>query len=113
MTEEQAQKVLEAAESGVQGLQNWVESMQEWAERFVSVWQEWAGRAMPKLVQAAERIKAILWEAYSEAGQPYGPTEDGMWRWFGELRNRAQREYEQWLREQMAIGPLPIKGMGR
>ena len=85
MTEEQAQRIV------------------EWAERFVAIWQEWWDRAKPALIRSAQGIRATLWQAYTEAGQPYGPTEDGMWRWFRELNERAQSEYKQWLEEQMAV----------
>jgi len=77
--------------------------LMEWVERFVETWQDWWNRAQLAVIKAAQGMRDAFWQAYTEAGQPYGPTEDGMWRWLGELSERARSEYKQWIDAQMAV----------
>ncbi len=36
-------------------------------------------------------LRTMMWDAYSDAGLPFGSDEDGMWRWWAsDLRTTAQ-----------------------
>lgn len=74
----------------------------EQAQHFAKAMAEF-GRAVREqliepMLRAARTMHIAVWNAYRAAGMPYGETEAGMMRWFGErsaaARVEREREYE-------------------
>lgn len=66
MTEEQAQK--------------WLDAVQAFTEKLYRCAAPVAGMAMALM----HLVKAGLWEEYAKAGCPYGVSEEALFRWFKE-----------------------------
>lgn len=76
---------------------------QQWREMYVAI-QQISEIAFERFEVLYERVRGfcdafhrILWDAYVEAGMPYGETDDGMWRWAHECVKieRLRREADE------------------
>ena len=66
-------------------------------ERMARVVGAYAQRVGPILGEFARKVHAAMWQAYRNAGMPYGESEEGLMRWAREaseanrLRDEAER----------------------
>ena len=79
--------------------QKW-ESLVEATHDFAQAWVIAMTPIIEAIGQFCEAFREIAWEAYLEAGAPYGEIHDGMWRW---LRELAKAERLKWEAEQIEL----------
>lgn len=76
---------IEADDSELRQLRSQIEAVQQAAKAAKIVIEEIAKQIAVAVTAGCDAVRPMLWDAYLEAGAPYGKSDAGLMRWLNEV----------------------------